>query len=627
MLVMFTVVAGGLVITNIVAAQMDDLNLATNIAVRNVYRLTDINKELLVTNRQVDTLVEDWDAHFESFDRSLMMLSDHPAMRYVPSQLLSSLERTQAVWARSRDRFVQARRELEEIIQEDTVPPFRKRGLLSFNQYLVETGGHGRLQFQVSQLITELRAFDVAARDLVEGNLLSVADEIEIRAQEVRTFFQRILAGAGSLAVVLALAYAIIFTRRLTARVSEMDQAMTRVAERDVTVRAGVTGTDELAGLAANLNQILSVIQDFVISVRDAVKKADELKDALASGTAESASALHQISQNIASITGEFDKLNTGIEQSTRAVTDIDHRVQALRESIERQSELVRRSSTSIDEMNGSIHEVTRLSQDRRDTAEQLVQVILNGGEQIENTSATIDDVTAEIDDILEIIEIINAVAEQTNLLSMNAAIESAHAGEAGKGFAVVAEEIRKLAESTSENASKIDALLKSITGKIRNAREASRAGASTFETINRDVELFRNAMSDISASMQQLSQGSSAIVETTREISGITDTVHESAGTIADNTREISSVMDQAGSMSGTIAGGMSEIDNGAREILNSLTDISSLSDESRERMQVLAELVETFHVDQAESARSTAAPEAEETGVAPVIAEEKTS
>ncbi|POR04119.1 hypothetical protein AU468_03870 [Alkalispirochaeta sphaeroplastigenens] len=598
LLVAFALVAGGILVAYRIVNQIDDFNLQTNIVLRHVYRLTDINKELLVSERTVDRMVDQWDSRFQQFDQALAELGDHPALAYVPQTLADSLERTQFVWAGSRERFAGARNQLQEILDDETIPMFRKRGLLLLNQYLMEDGSYPFIQFQLSRLISELRSFDLAARDLVEGNLLNVAGAVERQADAIRLIIHRAIAILATVVTIVSVVAVYYFTRGITRRVYALETAMSRVATRDVTVRSTLAGNDELSRLGGNLNQTLEVIEEFIVSVRDAVDATEELTNGLAAGSSQSASALHEISQNIASLTAQFRNLDSGIDNSTTAVTDIDQRIQSLRESIQRQAESVQRSSTAIDVMNGSIQDVTRLSQDRKEAAEKLVQVILQGGEKINNTKDIIGSVTAEIDDILEIIEIINAVAEQTNLLSMNAAIESAHAGDAGRGFAVVAEEIRKLAESTSDNAYQIDSLLKSITGKIRNALEASQVGADTFDVISKDVNLFRTALEEISTNMVQLSTGSASIVETTREIAGITETVNDSAGTIAQNTREIAAVMDQAETMSGTIANGLEEIDHGAREVLGALTDISRLSDESRGRTQVLSELVETFKI-----------------------------
>jgi hypothetical protein len=102
-------------------------------------------------------------------------------------------------------------------------------------------------------------------------------------------------------------------------------------------------------------------------------------------------------------------------------------------------------------------------------------------------------EIAGKMEAINALVFTINKISAQTNMLSMNAAIESAHAGNAGAGFAVVAGEIKKLAESTEQNAKKIQAGIKDVT-------EKARAGLSAGEAARRSITELREETSCLAA-------------------------------------------------------------------------------------------------------------------------------
>jgi methyl-accepting chemotaxis protein len=93
--------------------------------------------------------------------------------------------------------------------------------------------------------------------------------------------------------------------------------------------------------------------------------------------------------------------------------------------------------------------------------------------DRINGATARVEKLEQSSQEVGSIVAVIREIADQTNLLALNAAIEAARAGEQGRGFAVVADEVRKLAEKTSDATNQIGQMIDTIQQETRLAIEA----------------------------------------------------------------------------------------------------------------------------------------------------------
>ena len=199
------------------------------------------------------------------------------------------------------------------------------------------------------------------------------------------------------------------------------------------------------------------------------------------------------------------EELSATAEELSSKSEDIENAVNSIAEGIQDTSASSEEITASIEEVNSSINELSQKSldgsnnanksKDRASTMQQdgnkaidKTQNVYN--EKKEKTLKAIEDGKV-VENIKVMADTIASIAEQTNLLALNAAIEAARAGEQGKGFAVVAEEVRKLAEQSSEAVTDIQNTILKVQEAFKNISENT---SDILNFIHSDVnEQFKN--------------------------------------------------------------------------------------------------------------------------------------
>jgi len=382
------------------------------------------------------------------------------------------------------------------------------------------------------------------------------------------------------------------------AKVKNMLEDISR-GDGDLTRDLEVGSEDLIGELAESFNGFLHNMKFIIGNIKNATKKTVDAKESLSATAEQTSAAVVEITANVSGVKNQFTTLDENIYSTSEATDKIQEVISNLENQVEDQSSAVEESTAAINEMVASLVNVAGITRNKKDATDKLVNITKVGGEKLSETTKIVDDVNSSISAISEMVTVINGISSQTNLLSMNAAIEAAHAGDAGKGFAVVADEIRKLAETSAENAKGIGKELTEIVNKIVSAASSSKATGLAFEEILNEVIAVSHALAEIDSSALELSKGGEQIMEAMQLLGNVTVEVKDGSSKMAEGTGSIVKSMQLLTRVSSEALGSMDEISSGTEEISLALNELTNLTNTLNDASVSLESEVDKFKIE----------------------------
>jgi methyl-accepting chemotaxis protein len=351
--------------------------------------------------------------------------------------------------------------------------------------------------------------------------------------------------------------------------------------------------------MANFFNLTLEKIWNLIVVIKKQAVDLSNVGTDLAANMTETAAAIHQISANVDSVKNQVINQSTSVTQTNSTMEQITRNINRLSQMIETQTASVTQSSSAVEQMLANIASVTQTLIKNMDNVQELTVAADSGKNDLHTVVSDIQEIAKESEGLLEINAMMQNIASQTNLLSMNAAIEAAHAGEAGKGFAVVSDEIRKLAESSGEQAKTTSVVLKKIKDSVDKITVSTETVMRKFEAIDTGVKLVADQESHIRNAMEEQSEGSKQVLDAVSQLNEVTRKVRGGAEEMLVGSQRIIQESQNLGRISSEIAHSMNEMTAGSLEINEAMVHVNDISVKNKENIAILVSEVDKFKIE----------------------------
>ena len=317
--------------------------------------------------------------------------------------------------------------------------------------------------------------------------------------------------------------------------------------------------SDEIGNLGTSINKMLGNIKNMVSQIAEIAGNLSASSEELSASSQEMSASAEEIGRSIQEVASGAQEQSAQVEETSQNVEELTNRI----DSVEDMSESM---DSQADNVMYNIHKGNTAIDD----SIKQVQAVKN---QSGAVSTKINELGSLSEEIGDIVELINDISAQTNLLALNAAIEAARAGEAGRGFSVVADEIRELAEESSQATENIANLINDIQNRVdETIKQMNQAEDAVDESVGA-IKSTENSFGEINNAAQDLKQ----LID---NISQAADKMAANSSRVENSVEEIAAVSEQTSSNAEEVAASSQQQSASTTEVVNAAENLAQMAE-----------------------------------------------
>lgn len=397
------------------------------------------------------------------------------------------------------------------------------------------------------------KSFEDARNDInLMGEVMEITAEgtkTQMRATINATIIKfSVLSG---LTILITLIIGILISKDSSKVLNKIKALAIRLSNYDFSEDLVLNRRDEYGQTAEALNKSQENIRTFINNIIEKVKDIDSSSNYLFI-------SINVISKDFNEVYEATKKINVGLQENSAIAEEISASVEEVDSSVDvlsaKATDGTNNSNSIKDRANGVV-----------DASKSAISNINNMYEEKETMIINAIEEGKVVSEIGVMANTISSISEQINLLALNAAIEAARAGEHGRGFAVVAEEVRKLADQSSEAVNNVKGIIVKVQKSFDDLAIGSKELLSfmdkdvniQFENFSKvgeqyykDAEFVNNMSSELAAMSEEINATINQVSEAVQHLADMSQRSSENTSDIEESLNRSTSSMEK---MSGT--------------------------------------------------------------------------